>query len=272
MPTSSVTRPMMPPRASISRTRCPLAIPPMAGLQDICAIRSMFIVTIAVRKPIRAQALAASQPACPAPTTIASYLELVATSLHSTRGSHMRILIIGGGGREHALCWKLAQSPEHPKLYTAPGNPGIATVAECTETTDYVGLAESIRPDLTIVGPEAPLAEGVADSFRQRGWPIVGPSAAAARIETSKAFSKTVMEEAGVPTARHITVASHQAALTALKQFPRPVVLKADGLAAGKGVIIAHTEAEVREAIPKLLAVSPHLLIEIGRASCRERV
>ena len=174
----------------------------------------------------------------------------------------MRILIIGGGGREHALCWKLAQSPEHPKLYASPGNPGIAALAECTATSDYVALAESIQPDLTVVGPEVPLSEGIADRFRERGWKIVGPSAAAARIETSKAFSKIVMEEAGVPTARHITVASHQAALTALKQFPRPVVLKADGLAAGKGVIIAHTEAEAREAIPKLLAVSPHLLIE----------
>ena len=174
----------------------------------------------------------------------------------------MRILIIGGGGREHALCWKLAQSSEHPRLYAAPGNPGIGTLAECTATTDYVTLAESIRPDLTIVGPEVPLAEGIADRFRQRGWKIVGPSAAAARIETSKAFSKIVMEEAGVPTARHITATSQQDALAALNRFSLPVVLKADGLAAGKGVVIAQTEAEAREAIPKLLAVSPQLVIE----------
>ena len=174
----------------------------------------------------------------------------------------MKILIIGGGGREHALCWKLAQSPEKPRLYAAPGNPGIATLAECTATPDYIPLAESIQPDLTIVGPEMPLAEGIADRFRERGWPIVGPAAAAARIETSKAFSKTVMEEAGVPTARHVTVASRQDAWTALEHFSLPVVLKADGLAAGKGVIIAQTEAEAHQAIPKLLAVSPQLVIE----------
>ncbi|MEP6601519.1 MAG: phosphoribosylamine--glycine ligase [Nitrospirota bacterium] len=174
----------------------------------------------------------------------------------------MRILIIGAGGREHALCWKLAQSPERPKLFAAPGNPGVATLAECTATTDYIALAESIQPDFTIVGPEVPLAAGIADRFRNRGWRIVGPSAAAARIESSKAFSKTVMEEAGVPTARHITVTSREDALTALKQFPLPVVLKADGLAAGKGVIIAQTEADARQAIPRLLAVSPQLVIE----------
>ena len=174
----------------------------------------------------------------------------------------MKILVIGAGGREHALCWKLSQSPQRPDLYAAPGNPGIATLAKCTATTDYVALAGSIQPDLTIVGPELPLAEGIADRFRERGWLIVGPSASAARIETSKAFSKAVMQEAGVATARHITVTSQEDALKALKQFPLPLVLKADGLAAGKGVVIAHTEEEARSAIPALLEFSPHLVIE----------
>lgn len=174
----------------------------------------------------------------------------------------MKILVIGAGGREHALCWKLSQSPQRPALYAAPGNPGIATLAECTATTDYVALADSIQPDLTVVGPELPLAEGIVDRFHERGWLIVGPSASAARIETSKAFSKDIMQEAGVATARHMTVANEQDAWTALKQFPLPVVLKADGLAAGKGVVIAHTATEARRAIPALLALSPQLVIE----------
>ncbi len=174
----------------------------------------------------------------------------------------MKILVIGAGGREHALCWKLSQSPQRPDLYAAPGNPGIATLAKCTATPDYVALAASIQPDLTIVGPELPLAEGVADRFRERGWLIVGPSASAARLETSKAFSKAIMQEAGVATARHTTVGNQEDARKALKQFPLPVVLKADGLAAGKGVVIAHTEAEAEAAIPTLLEFSPHLVIE----------
>lgn len=174
----------------------------------------------------------------------------------------MRILVIGSGGREHALCWKLAQSSETSALYACPGNPGMAALATCVPGQDYVAVADAVHPDLTVVGPEAPLADGIVDRFRERGHAIVGPSASAARIETSKAFAKSVMHEARIPTARHITVEGEQAALDALERFPSPVVLKADGLAAGKGVVIASTHAEARDAIPELLAYSPRLVVE----------
>lgn len=141
-------------------------------------------------------------------------------------------------------------------MYASPGNPGMAGCATCLASPD------SIQPDLTIVGPETPLADGLVDRFRERGWPVVGPTAAAARIETSKAFAKAVMGEAGIPTARHLTVENEQDAVAALKRFPLPVVLKADGLAAGKGVVIAHTDEEARRAIPELLAHSPRLVVE----------
>lgn len=174
----------------------------------------------------------------------------------------MRILVIGSGGREHALCWKLAQSPEKTALYACPGNPGIAALATCIPSADYAAVADLVRPDLTIVGPEMPLADGIVDRFREHGYPIVGPTASAARIETSKAFAKSVMDAAGIPTARHITAEGEPAALDALQSFPAPVVLKADGLAAGKGVVIASTHSEAHRAIPELLAYSQRLVIE----------
>src|SRR5271170_2403202 len=188
MPTASVTSPITPPSASISRTRCPFAMPPIAGLQDICAIKSRFIVIMAVRSPMRAHARAASQPACPAPTTITSYFDFIAIQfqcgtnvLVSIFLSNMKILVIGSGGREHALCWKLAQSRKIRGLYAAPGNPGIAQIATCLGTADYLAAADSIGADLTVVGPEAPLAAGIVDQFRAAGRLIVGPTAAAAR-------------------------------------------------------------------------------------------
>src|ERR1700738_1337288 len=174
----------------------------------------------------------------------------------------MRILVIGSGGREHALCWKLAQSSETTALYACPGNPGIATLANCVPGSDYLAVAESVHPDLTIVGPEVPIADGIVDKFRGRGYAIIGPSASAARIETSKAFAKQVMHEARIPTARYITAESEHDALNALRLFSEPVVLKADGLAAGKGVVIASTRADAQRAIPELLAHSPRLVIE----------
>ena len=174
----------------------------------------------------------------------------------------LKVLIIGGGGREHALCWKLAQSPEVHALYAAPGNPGIAQVATCLETSDYLAAAESIDPDLTVVGPEAPLAAGIVDRFRGKGRAIVGPTAAAARLESSKAFAKDFMIRAGIPTARFITVDSPQQALAELRNFQYPVVLKADGLAAGKGVIIARSRAEAESAIAQLLTASSNLVME----------
>lgn len=172
----------------------------------------------------------------------------------------MRILVVGAGGREHALCWKLAQSPKTSGLYAAPGNPGIAQVATCLPTTDYLAAAESIDADLTVVGPEIPLAGGIVDHFRAKGRRIVGPTAAAAQLESSKTFAKELMLRAGIPTARFAAVTSSEEARDALLEFDLPVVIKADGLAAGKGVIIAHTTEEARQAIEHLGAAS--LVIE----------
>src|SRR5579864_9527747 len=174
----------------------------------------------------------------------------------------MKILVIGSGGREHALCWKLAGSPKTSALYAAPGNPGIAQVATCLATTDYLAAAESVDADLTVVGPEAALAGGIVDQFRGKGRRIVGPTAAAARLEASKAFAKEFMLRAGIPTARFASVDSVEQARDALGEFDRPVVLKADGLAAGKGVIIAHSAEEAEQAIVQLLAPGSTLVIE----------
>ena len=174
----------------------------------------------------------------------------------------MNILVIGSGGREHALCWKLSQSPKTSALYAAPGNPGIASVATCLATNDYILAADSIDADLTIVGPEAPLAAGVVDQFRAKGRPIVGPTAAAACLESSKVFAKEVMLSAGIPTARFATVNSPEEARAALHEFDLPVVLKADGLAAGKGVIIARSAHEANLAIAELLTPGSRLVIE----------
>jgi phosphoribosylamine---glycine ligase len=171
----------------------------------------------------------------------------------------MKILVVGSGGREHALCWKLAQSPKTSALYAAPGNPGIAQVATCLATTDYLAAAESIDADLTVVGPETPLAAGIVDQFRAKGRRIVGPTAAAARLESSKTFAKELMLRAGIPTARFATAASTEEARDALLEFDLPVVIKADGLAAGKGVVIANTHEEARRAIDQL---GPALVIE----------
>jgi phosphoribosylamine--glycine ligase len=174
----------------------------------------------------------------------------------------MRILVIGSGGREHALCWKLAQSVKTSALYASPGNPGIAQAANCLETTDYLAAAESVDADLTVVGPEAPLAAGIVDCFREKGRRIVGPTAAAARLESSKAFAKEFMLRVGIPTARFATVDSVAQAHAALLEFDYPVVLKADGLAAGKGVIIANSAAEAGQGIGQLLTPGSTLVIE----------
>jgi phosphoribosylamine---glycine ligase len=174
------------------------------------------------------------------------------TSFNKHGFTAMKILVVGSGGREHALCWKLAQSPKTSALYAAPGNPGIAQVATCLATTDYLAATESIDADLTVVGPETPLAAGIVDQFRAKGRRIVGPTAAAARLESSKAYAKELMLRAGIPTARFVAVASADEARAALVDFDLPVVIKADGLAAGKGVIIAHTHEEARQAINQL--------------------
>src|SRR5277367_2149025 len=174
----------------------------------------------------------------------------------------MNILVVGSGGREHALCWKLAQSPKMSALYAAPGNPGIAQVATCLATTDYLAAADSMDADLTVVGPEIPQAAGIVDQFRARGRKIVGPTAAAARLEASKTFAKELMLRAGIPTARFATAAGTEEARDALLEFDLPVVIKADGLAAGKGVIIAHTHQEASDAIDQLTGLGSSLVIE----------
>lgn len=164
----------------------------------------------------------------------------------------MKVLVIGGGGREHALAWRLRKSPSVAEVHVAPGNPGIASVGKCETGSDYVQLVESLGIDLTVVGPEAPLVAGVVDTFRERGLPIVGPTAENAALEGSKVHSKRFMERIGVPTARFATVVNEAEARDALKQFRLPVVLKTDGLAAGKGVIIAQTSQESEAALSAL--------------------
>jgi len=164
----------------------------------------------------------------------------------------VKALVIGSGGREHALAWKLKNSPSVKALYAMPGNPGIGQVAACHAVKDYVQFAEANSIDLTVVGPEVPLVAGVVDRFRARGLAIVGPTAENAALEGSKVHSKRFMEKLGVPTARFRAVSSAGEATAALAEFRYPVVLKTDGLAAGKGVIIAQNRAEADAAIAAL--------------------
>ena len=158
----------------------------------------------------------------------------------------MRVLVVGGGGREHAIAWKIAQSPRLESLVIAPGNAGTAVLGEnvAVSAEDAEGLlkvAKSRKIDLTVVGPELPLAEGIVDRFCEAGMPIFGPSRAAARIETSKAFAKDLMRRKGVPTAAFEVLQAHNLARNAVSDCDLPVVIKVDGLAAGKGVVIAET-------------------------------
>jgi phosphoribosylamine--glycine ligase len=162
----------------------------------------------------------------------------------------MKILVIGSGGREHALAWKLAQSPG-VEVVSTPGNPGMARVGACAagEARD---VAEAVGADLTVVGPEVPLVAGVVDEFRSRGLKIVGPNRDAARLEGSKIFAKNFLAKRKIPTAEFVAVANPDEARAALDRFGFPVVLKADGLAAGKGVIIAQDRAEAEAALSTL--------------------
>jgi phosphoribosylamine---glycine ligase len=175
----------------------------------------------------------------------------------------LKILIVGGGGREHALAWRLRKSPNVRALWASPGNPGIAQVATCVpaaaDVAGYADLAQALGVELTVVGPEAPLVAGIVDEFRHRGMRIVGPTRAAARLEGSKIFAKEFFERAGIPSARSKQVFSVGEALSALKNFSLPVVIKADGLAAGKGVVVALDRPEAEAAIQKL---GPNLVIE----------
>ncbi len=166
----------------------------------------------------------------------------------------MKILVVGSGGREHALVWKLRQSPRVEKIYCAPGNAGIAGIAECVaiDASDIEGLvafAEQHGIDCTVVGPEAPLVDGIVDRFQAAGLRIFGPSGAAARLEGSKAFSKEIMHKYGIPTGGFAVFEDVDAALAHLDTVGAPVVVKADGLAAGKGVIVCQTIEEARQAV-----------------------
>lgn len=167
----------------------------------------------------------------------------------------MNVLIVGGGGREHALAWKAVQSRHIDELHVAPGNPGIGRFAWChpdvkaTDVAGQVDLARRLGVDLVIVGPEDPLAAGLVDALTDAGIRAFGPTAAAARIEASKAFAKEVMAAAGVPTAAHAVFSEYEPALAYLEAHPGPIVIKADGLAAGKGVQVCADLAEARQAL-----------------------
>jgi phosphoribosylamine--glycine ligase len=171
----------------------------------------------------------------------------------------MKLLVLGGGGREHALVWKLAQSSRVTKLYCAPGNGGIARDAEClpadTRSLDsMVEVASKIQPDLTVVGPELPLTLGVVDEFQRRGWPVFGPTQAAARLESSKSFAKEFMQRHRIPTAHYAICKSVDEVRAALSHFHPPIVVKADGLAAGKGVVIAKSREEAASTASEMLS------------------
>jgi phosphoribosylamine---glycine ligase len=170
----------------------------------------------------------------------------------------MRVMVIGSGAREHALVWKLAQSPQVAKIYAAPGNPGIAEHAECvplgvTQIAELAAVAEREGIDLTIVGPEVPLIAGIVDLFRQRGLKIFGPDQAGAALEGSKVFAKELMEQAGIPSAQHRTFTEAARAFAYLEEHGAPVVVKADGNAAGKGAIVALDMATAREAVQQMM-------------------
>ncbi len=170
----------------------------------------------------------------------------------------MKVLVVGGGGREHALAWKLSQSKRIQKVYVAPGNGGTARDANLFDVpiTDVQALrkwAQEEKIDLTVVGPEAPLAAGVVDEFRAHGMRIFGPTKAAAQLESSKAFSKAFMQRHGIPTAIYETFTDAALAHAYVDQMGAPIVVKADGLAAGKGVVVAMNAAEAHEAIDFML-------------------
>ncbi|SIT77636.1 phosphoribosylamine--glycine ligase [Pontibaca methylaminivorans] len=171
----------------------------------------------------------------------------------------MNILILGGGGREHALAWAVLQNPKCDRLIVAPGNAGIAQIATCAaldieDCGAVATFAEANAVDLVIVGPEAPLAAGVADRLRAAGIPVLGPSAAAARLESSKRFTKEVCDACGAPTASYAHFTDADAARAHVRAKGAPIVIKADGLAAGKGVVVATTSAEAEAAIDSMFS------------------
>jgi len=170
----------------------------------------------------------------------------------------MKFLIIGSGGREHAIAWKLAMSPLVTEIFISPGNGGTDNEVKCTNISaldheDLVSFAKENSIDITIVGPELPLVEGLADMFRRNGLAVIGPSRAASQLEGSKAFSKNFMLNNGVKTGYYIEFDQHEEALDYLSECDWPVVIKADGLAAGKGVIICRDDKEAEDALRQIM-------------------
>lgn len=175
----------------------------------------------------------------------------------------MKILVVGGGGREHALCWAIAASPLLTRLWCAPGNPGIAELAECVaigaqDVSRIVAFGVENAVDLVVVGPEAPLTLGLADACAEAGLLCFGPKAAAARLEASKSFFKEIANAAGAPTAAHGRHTDANAARAYIREKGAPIVVKADGLAAGKGVVVAMTVAEAEEAVTEMMEAGIH--------------
>jgi phosphoribosylamine---glycine ligase len=171
----------------------------------------------------------------------------------------MKVLVLGSGGREHALVWKLRQSPRVSKVYCAPGNGGIAADAECLPADlksidSMVNVAKRVEPDLTVVGPELPLTLGVVDRFTSQGWKTFGPTAAAAQLESSKSFAKLFMQRHHIPSAPYAICKSRDEVRDALPHFHMPVVIKADGLAAGKGVVISKSKDEASTVAGEMLS------------------
>jgi phosphoribosylamine--glycine ligase len=185
----------------------------------------------------------------------------------------MKVLVVGGGGREHALAWKVSQSPKVTKIYAAPGNAGIAQLAECVpikaeDISGLVSFAKAQAIDLTIVGPEGPLSMGIVDEFSRAGLRIFGPSGKAALIESSKQFSKDLMRKYGIPTAEYGVFTDRAAAEAYIREKGAPIVVKADGLAAGKGVVVADTVEQAIKALDLIMsekafgAAGEHVVIE----------
>ncbi|PFP30559.1 phosphoribosylamine--glycine ligase [Bacillus sp. AFS073361] len=170
----------------------------------------------------------------------------------------MKVLVIGGGGREHAIVWKLSQSPKVTQIYCAPGNPGIAELAECvsiavSDIRKLADFAQKEQIDLTFVGPEEPLSLGIVNYFKEQGLAVYGPSKEAALIEGSKAFAKDLMMKYQIPTAKYASFTNYEDALAFVRGEGAPIVIKADGLAAGKGVVVAKTLEEAEEALQSMM-------------------